>query len=97
MAQRTALTVVAAALLLLSGCAAQNNLTRASSGLGSADATAQSQQIIVPGNGGQLDASANGPHHCVHSGSTRIKAEPRSWQSRLQATLQCCWPVLGNA
>lgn len=53
MAQRTVLLAAAAALLLLSGCAAQNNFTRESSGLGSADATAQSQQIIVPGNGGQ--------------------------------------------
>jgi uncharacterized protein YceK len=45
--------VTVAALLLVSGCAAQNNFTRTDSGIPhSADATAQSKQLTVAANGG---------------------------------------------
>jgi hypothetical protein len=50
MARHTVLALAAAALLLLSSCAAQNNET--ATRVGTAAATSQSQQIIVPGNGG---------------------------------------------
>jgi hypothetical protein len=43
----------AAALLLVSGCCAQNNFTRTDSGIPhTVDATAQSKQITVAANGG---------------------------------------------
>ncbi len=50
MAHHAVLALAAAALLLLSGCATQNNET--STRVGAAGATSQSQQVIVPGNGG---------------------------------------------
>jgi uncharacterized protein YceK len=47
------LVVTVAALLLVSGCAAQNNFTRVDSGIPhTAAATAQSKQLNVSGNGG---------------------------------------------
>lgn len=47
------LVVSVAALLLVSGCAAQNNFTRVDSGIPhTAAATAQSKQLTVTGNGG---------------------------------------------
>lgn len=53
MARWRQLLIAAAALLLVSGTAAQNNFTRVDSGLAhTADATARSKQIVVTKNGG---------------------------------------------